>query len=73
MGDIGEQECAGCGDGTRCPKEGVPAAGCPVYLCENCEEERVLRETELGRWPAEDDGPTPPVGDPGEAGHGTAA
>jgi len=74
MGDTREQECAGRGDG-RCPgeKTGVPEVGSPVFRCVDCWDYWDLDATEPGRRPVVDDGLTRPMGDPREAGPGTAA
>ncbi|GAA0918957.1 hypothetical protein GCM10009549_36870 [Streptomyces thermoalcalitolerans] len=74
MGRIGELECAGRGDG-RCPhgRSGVPGPGVSVYRCVDCREYWELDEMIPERRSGEDDGLTLPLGDPGEAGHGTAA
>ncbi|KJK37263.1 hypothetical protein UK15_23070 [Streptomyces variegatus] len=68
-------ECAGRGDGDRCPEGAVLTvdAGIPVYRCDDCRHHYELDATEPGRRTVEDDGPTRPLGDPGEAGHGSAA
>ncbi|PTH84391.1 hypothetical protein C9J60_31765 [Streptomyces sp. A244] len=75
MGDTGEAECVGRGDG-RCPQGAVLTidAGIGEYRCDDCRHYWGLDETEPGRRPEADDGPTRPWGDPDEAGHrGTAA
>ncbi|MDN5381962.1 MULTISPECIES: hypothetical protein [Streptomyces] len=74
MGRRGELECAGPGDG-RCPygRSGAPEPGVPVYRCADCRERWELDELVPERRTEEDDGPTPPWGDPGEAGRGAAA
>ncbi|MEV7083736.1 hypothetical protein AB0N88_35165 [Streptomyces sp. NPDC093516] len=41
--------------------------------CEECRHYWELDGTEPARRTVEDDGPTRPVGSPGEAGHGDAA
>jgi len=44
-----------------------------VHLCDDCHELTQINYSVPERWPRDDDGPTPPLGDPGEAGHeGTA-
>jgi hypothetical protein len=48
-------------------------AGIVEYRCDDCRHYWELDETEPGRRAAADDGPTLPVGDPREAGPGTAA
>lgn len=75
MGDTRERECAGRGDDSRCPHGAVAVAGAgvPVFRCEECRSYWELDETEPWRRVVDDDGLTRPIGDPGEAGHGTAA
>ncbi|MFD5157119.1 hypothetical protein ACFWMJ_03445 [Streptomyces hawaiiensis] len=48
-------------------------AGIPEYRCDGCRHYYDLDATEAGRRMVDDDGPTRPLGDPGEAGHGSAA
>lgn len=75
MGDTGyEMECAGRGDETRCPNGEVLTidAGIKVYRCDDCREHYRIRAAEQ-RLEKDDDGLTRPMGDPGEAGHGSAA
>lgn len=69
-----EQECAGRGDGSRCPHGAVLTidAGIPEYRCDDCRHHWELDATQPERRTPEDDGATRPTGDPGEAG-GTAA
>jgi hypothetical protein len=43
------------------------------YRCDDCRHHWELDETEPDRRMREDDALTRPIGDPGEAGHGTAA
>ncbi|WP_217236268.1 hypothetical protein [Streptomyces sp. AC555_RSS877] len=71
MGDTGELECLGRGDGNACP-EGAVLIGVqvPEYRCDECRHYWELDETEPGRRVKEDDGLTRPMGDPGEAGQG---
>ncbi|MGW2485703.1 hypothetical protein ACWCV9_00595 [Streptomyces sp. NPDC001606] len=75
MGDTWEQECAGRGDGSRCPHGAVlrTDAGSAEYRCDDCRDYWELDETEPWRRVADDDGLTRPLGDPREAGPGTAA
>ena len=75
MGDTYEQECAGRGDDSRCPYGAVLTinAGIPVWRCDDCRGYWELDETEPGRRTAADDKLTRPMGDPREAGPGTAA
>ncbi|KUN81027.1 hypothetical protein AQJ66_25210 [Streptomyces bungoensis] len=75
MGDTWVQECAGRGDGDRCPYGAVVTidAGILVYRCDDCREHWEFDETEPGRRAGADDGVTRPLGDPREAGPGTAA
>ncbi|MER8222549.1 hypothetical protein ABTZ58_18535 [Streptomyces sp. NPDC094143] len=62
----------GRGDGTDCPNgEVLDVAEGP--RCEECRHHWELDGTEPARRMVEDDGLTPPVGSPGEAGHGDAA
>jgi hypothetical protein len=42
-----------------------------VWRCDDCRHYWELDETEPGRRAAEDDGLTRPLGDPGEARHGS--
>lgn len=44
-----------------------------IYLCDDCYEERQIDYSVPGRWHRDDDGPTPPLGDPGVAGRTDAA
>ncbi|PZT70367.1 hypothetical protein DN402_33745 [Streptomyces sp. SW4] len=71
----GELECAGRGDGTRCPNGEVLTidAGITEYRCDDCRHYWELDETEPGRRTVVDDGPTRPCGDPRQSGPGTAA
>jgi hypothetical protein len=73
MGDIREQACVGRGDGTDCPNGEVFDTGTDGPRCEECRHHWELDETERGRRMREDDGLTRPLGDPGEAGRGSAA
>jgi len=75
MGDTWEQECAGRGDGSGCPHGEVLTidVGVPVYRCDDCQHYWELDETEPGRRTGAEDSLTWPLGDPGEAGKGTAA
>lgn len=72
MGD-GEEACAGRGDGTDCPNGEVLDVAVEGPRCEECRHYWELDGTEPARRTVEDDGPTRPVGSPGEAGHGDAA
>ncbi|MEU9337205.1 hypothetical protein AB0D49_29275 [Streptomyces sp. NPDC048290] len=75
MGYTGEQECAGRGDGSRCPEGAVLTidAGPPEYRCDECRHYWELDETEPYRRAGAEDMPTLSPGDPGEVGRGTAA
>ncbi|MEV7283186.1 hypothetical protein AB0O01_01240 [Streptomyces sp. NPDC093252] len=75
MGIYGEQECAGRGDGSACPYGAVLTidAGLPEYRCDDCRHYWELDETEPGRRASAEDALTQPLGNPGEAGRGTAA
>ncbi|EST18311.1 hypothetical protein [Streptomyces roseochromogenus] len=75
MGDNWEQQCAGRGDDSGCPHGAVLAtnAGILEHRCDECRDYWELDETEPGRRAAEDDELTRPLGDPREAGPGTAA
>lgn len=73
MGATGEQACAGRGDGTDCPNGEVFDTGQEGPRCEECQHHYERDETEPGRRVVEDVGLTRPMGDPGEAGHGSAA
>ncbi|WP_141357260.1 hypothetical protein [Streptomyces sp. 6-11-2] len=72
MGETWEA-CVGRGDGTDCPNGETFEAGTDEPRCEECQHHWELDETERGRRLREDVGPTRPMGDPGEAGQGTAA
>jgi hypothetical protein len=71
MGDTRET-CAGRGDGTDCPN-GEDEVLVDGARCEECQHHWELDEPEPGRRAAADDGLTRPLGDPREAGPGTAA
>lgn len=71
MEDLREA-CAGRGDGTDCPN-GETEVLVDGVRCEECWHHWELDETEPGRRQAADDGLTRPLGDPREAGPGTAA
>lgn len=75
MGDTWVQECAGRGDGSGCPHGAVLTidAGIPVYRCDDCRGYWELDETEPDRRQGNDAALTRPMGDPREAGPGTAA
>lgn len=75
MANTWEQECAGRGDGSDCPYGAVLTldAGIPEYRCDDCRHFWDLDATQPERRAAEDEGETRPLGDPGEAGPGTAA
>jgi hypothetical protein len=72
MGDIRERACVGRGDGTDCPN-GEDETLVDGVRCEECQHHYDLDSTEPSRRAAVDDGLTRPMGDPREAGHGTAA
>ncbi|MER6847511.1 hypothetical protein AB0A81_34580 [Streptomyces flaveolus] len=64
----------GRGDGSGCPYGAVLTVDTDVeYRCDDCRHHWELDETEPDRRVREDDALTRPLGDPGEAGHGTAA
>ncbi|WP_244204340.1 hypothetical protein [Streptomyces africanus] len=66
----------GRGDGTDCPNGEVldaAAVGVGGPRCEECRHHYELDNTEPSRRAVEDGGLTRPMGDPGEAGHGSAA
>lgn len=75
MADARVQACAGRGDGTDCPNGETDVTGVLVdgVRCEECAHHYGLDETEPARRAAVDEGLTRPVGDPWEAGPGTAA
>ncbi|CQR59261.1 sle1_094 (plasmid) [Streptomyces leeuwenhoekii] len=75
MGATRQALCAGRGDGSDCPNGEVLTVedGAAEVRCEECRHYWELDETEPGRRPVVDDGLTRPLGDPREAGHGTAA
>ncbi|MFH8974306.1 hypothetical protein [Streptomyces sp. NPDC017890] len=75
MGDAEELECAGHEDGSGCPYGVVLVIDARVveYRCDDCRHYWELDETEPGRRARQDDAPTRPMGDPGEAGHGSVA
>jgi hypothetical protein len=74
MGATGRSECVGRGDGSGCPYGAVPTVGTGGECrCDDCRHHWELDETEPDRRLGEDEAPTRPLGDPGEAGHGTAA
>lgn len=72
MADTTEQACAGRGDGSDCPN-GETEELVDGVRCEECQHHWELDETERGRRAAAEEGMTRPMGDPREAGHGTAA
>ncbi|WP_318216849.1 hypothetical protein [Streptomyces sp. SCL15-6] len=73
MGATGQGECVGRGDGSGCPYGAVLTVDtCLEYRCDDCRHHWELDETEPDRRVREDDALTRPLGDPGEAGHGTA-
>jgi hypothetical protein len=72
MGATGEFECVGRGDGSSCPHGAVLTVDAGIeYRCDDCREYWDLDATEPGRRMVEDDSLTRPMGDPGEAGHGS--
>lgn len=74
MGDTGGQrECVGRDDDTQCRREGETEVAPGHWVCDQCHDHAGLDHLVPSRRPVEDDGLTRPVGDPGEAGHGTAA
>jgi hypothetical protein len=72
VADTWVQECAGRGDGTDCPN-GETEDLVDGVRCEECRHHWELDETERGRRLVADDGLTRPLGEPWEAGPGTAA
>ncbi|MEU8735250.1 hypothetical protein AB0C68_38525 [Streptomyces tendae] len=72
MAATGDMVCAGRGDGTDCPN-GEDQTLVDGVRCEECAHHYGLDETEPARRLPADDGLTRPVGDPREAGPGTAA
>lgn len=72
MGVSGEA-CEGRGDGTDCPNGEVLDVAADGPRCEECRHHWELDGTEPERRVVEDEGPTRPLGAPGEAGHGSAA
>ena len=72
MGDLREP-CVGRGDGTDCPNGEVLEPDADGPRCEECRHHWELDETERGRRLPVDEGLTRPLGDPREAGPGTAA
>ena len=66
------EACAGRGDGTDCPN-GETEVLIDGVRCEECLHYWELDETERGRRTVVEDGLTRPLGDPREAGPGTAA
>lgn len=71
MGDTREA-CAGRGDGTDCPN-GENEVLVDGVRCEECRHHYELDNLEPARRAVVDDGLTRPIGDPREAGPGTAA
>lgn len=67
-----ERLCDGFG---REPHEanGLWDTGHGSYLCDECYEEQQISWPQPELRPVADDGPTPPLGDPGEAGRSDAA
>jgi DNA-directed RNA polymerase subunit RPC12/RpoP len=61
-----EYVCAGCG--RRRPAEELVEMAEGIYQCDDCFERLSLDHLIDERRPAADDGPTMPLGDPGEAG-----
>jgi hypothetical protein len=72
MGDTRERECVGRGDGTRCRRVGEIEVASGRWACEECHDHIGLDDLVPGRR-LSDDSLTQPLGDPREAGHGTAA
>ncbi|WP_046248102.1 hypothetical protein [Streptomyces sp. MBT28] len=71
MADTRAQACVGRGDGSDCPNgEDAVTEG---VRCEECQHHWDLDQTEPARRLPVDDGLTRPLGDPREAGPGTAA
>lgn len=72
MGDTRDQECAGRGDGADCPN-GEDQTLVDGVRCEECRHHWELDNLEPDRRAPVDVGLTRPMGDPREAGPGTAA
>ncbi|MFE2049559.1 hypothetical protein [Streptomyces sp. NPDC059459] len=72
MAGTSEQVCVGRGDGSDCPNREDEDLVDGVR-CEECRHYWELDETERGRRAAVEEGVTRPIGEPREAGHGTAA
>ncbi|MGW6545248.1 hypothetical protein ACWGBH_20675 [Streptomyces massasporeus] len=70
---VGWEACEGRGDGTDCPNGEVLDVGAAGPRCEECRHHWELDATEPERRVVEDEGPTRPLGAPGEAGHDSAA
>lgn len=66
------ETCVGRGDGTDCPN-GEDEVLVDGVRCEECRHHWELDATEPSRRAVVDDGLTRPLGDPREAGTGTAA
>ncbi|GHH85568.1 hypothetical protein GCM10018793_54080 [Streptomyces sulfonofaciens] len=68
----GERACdADCGRTEAL--DDLHEAGPDVWLCDGCRNDRQYDELIPQRRPPADDRPTPPLGDPGEAGRSDAA
>ncbi|MGV9790580.1 hypothetical protein [Streptomyces sp. NPDC003435] len=65
------EACTGRGDGTDCPNGETDLVD--GVRCEECQHHWELDETDRGRRRQVDEGATRPIGDPREAGPGTAA
>ncbi|MEW2546907.1 hypothetical protein AB0910_14195 [Streptomyces sp. NPDC047002] len=63
-----ERACAGCG--RRFAAEELAEMDDDTYQCERCLEQLALDHLVPERAPERDDGPTRPLGDPGESGRG---
>lgn len=72
MGDTRQHACVGRGDGTDCPN-GEDQVLVDGVRCEECSHHWDLDEHVPSRRAVVDDGLTRPIGDPQEAGPGTAA
>ncbi|MGW3991217.1 hypothetical protein [Streptomyces sp. NPDC004830] len=71
--EVGEEACAGRGDGTDCPNGEVLDVRAEGPRCEECRHHWELDSTEPGRRAGDyEESPRPP-GPPEEAGHDSAA